>query len=52
MSRLLFSKFLKESITKLSKDLSKYVKYLFYKYALTAQNQEFSQLIVNELDNS
>ncbi|CAG8829465.1 30491_t:CDS:2, partial [Racocetra persica] len=45
MTRLPFSNFLKELVTKLGEDLSKYAEYLLHKRAETAQNQEFSQPI-------
>lgn len=52
ISRLPFSRFLKEPVMKLGEDLSKYAEYLIHKHAKTPRNQEFDHPIVNEYNNS
>lgn len=51
MSKLPFSRFFKEPVTKLGEDLSKYVEYLIHKRVETPQNQELDCPIINENNN-
>ncbi|RIB19202.1 hypothetical protein C2G38_2182522 [Gigaspora rosea] len=51
ISRLPFSRFLKEPVTKLGEDLSKYAEYLAQKHVEMLYNREFDQPIVNECDS-